>query len=99
MWSMGCILAETLVGKPIFPGASTINQLEKIVELIGKPTKEDLVGIDSPYASTMLDSLQVPGSQKSAEQVRRVGRSCAIPMGVGRSEMGGFTRTGSPVVS
>jgi len=60
---MGCILAETLVGKPVFPGASTINQLEKICELIGKPTKDDLQdGIDSPYASTMLESLQVPGA-------------------------------------
>jgi len=29
MWSMGCILAEMISGKPIFPGASTINQLEK----------------------------------------------------------------------
>ena len=27
MWSMGCILAEMLQGKPIFPGSSTINQV------------------------------------------------------------------------
>jgi len=58
MWSMGCILAETILGKPIFPGASTINQLECIIELIGPPTQEDLTdGIESPYAVTMLQSL------------------------------------------
>lgn len=27
VWSVGCILAELLIGKPIFPGNSTLNQL------------------------------------------------------------------------
>lgn len=27
IWSMGCILAEMLINKPIFPGNSTLNQL------------------------------------------------------------------------
>jgi mitogen-activated protein kinase 15 len=27
IWSIGCILAEILIGKPIFPGNSTLNQL------------------------------------------------------------------------
>ena len=25
MWSMGCILAELILGKPFFPGTSTLN--------------------------------------------------------------------------
>jgi len=25
MWSVGCILAELLLGKPFFPGTSTLN--------------------------------------------------------------------------
>lgn len=25
MWSLGCILGEILIGKPIFPGTSTLN--------------------------------------------------------------------------
>ena len=29
MWSSGCILGELLLGKPIFPGTSTMNQVRK----------------------------------------------------------------------
>jgi serine/threonine protein kinase len=42
MWSVGCILGEMLTGRPIFPGTSTMNQLEKIIEVTGKPTAEDV---------------------------------------------------------
>jgi mitogen-activated protein kinase 15 len=39
MWSVGCILGEMFVGKAIFPGNSTLNQIERILELLGKPNK------------------------------------------------------------
>ena len=37
MWSVGCILGERMLEKPIFPGTSTMNQLERIIAVIGKP--------------------------------------------------------------
>nr|CAD7424903.1 unnamed protein product [Timema monikensis] len=42
MWSLGCILAEMLLGKPLFPGSSTINQIERIMSTIPPPTTEGL---------------------------------------------------------
>ena len=57
MWAVGCILGEMLNGKPIFPGTSTVNQLEKVLELTGKPAKEDVDAVASPYAAQMLDSI------------------------------------------
>ena len=57
MWAVGCILGEMLNGKPIFPGTSTVNQLEKVLELTGKPSKEDVDAVGSPYAAQMLDSI------------------------------------------
>ena len=42
IWSMGCILAEVLIGKPVFPGSSTLNQIEKIISFTGKPTKFEI---------------------------------------------------------
>jgi mitogen-activated protein kinase 15 len=57
IWSIGCILGELLGGKPMFPGTSTMNQLEKIIEITGKPTAEDIDAVKSPFAATMLEGL------------------------------------------
>ncbi len=57
MWSIGCILAELLYGKPLFPGTSTLNQLNKLLEITGKPSKEDIHAIQSELATTMLESI------------------------------------------
>jgi len=57
MWSLGCIMGELLSGKPIFPGSSTMNQLDRIIEVTGKPSSSVLAEIDAPYAATMIDSL------------------------------------------
>jgi len=57
MWSIGCILGELLGGKPMFPGNSAMNQLDRIIEVTGRPTAEDLEAIQSPFAHSMLESL------------------------------------------
>jgi len=56
-WAVGCILGEMLLGRPLFPGTSTINQLDKIIEVTGYPTDEDLKAVGSEFASAMLDCL------------------------------------------
>ncbi|NXL81083.1 MK15 kinase, partial [Leptocoma aspasia] len=40
MWSIGCILGEMLLGKPLFPGTSTMNQIEQILRVIPPPSPE-----------------------------------------------------------
>eukprot|EP01088_Endostelium_zonatum_P009858 TRINITY_DN2318_c0_g1_i1.p1 TRINITY_DN2318_c0_g1~~TRINITY_DN2318_c0_g1_i1.p1 ORF type:complete len:393 (+),score=86.85 TRINITY_DN2318_c0_g1_i1:138-1316(+) len=57
MWSIGCILGELISSKPLFPGDSTLNQLDRIFELTGKPTQEDIEAINSPWATQMLESI------------------------------------------
>jgi len=59
MWSVGCILAELIVGKPIFPGTSTLNQIEKVLELIGTPKPEDIDSVDSQHTKTILNSIKI----------------------------------------
>lgn len=45
MWSVGCILGELITGKSTFPGNSTLNQIEKILELVGRPNQKDIEAI------------------------------------------------------
>jgi mitogen-activated protein kinase 15 len=59
MWSIGCIFGELLCGKPLFPGTSTLNQLNKILEITGKPSKEDILSIQSDLAITMLETIPI----------------------------------------
>ena len=40
IWSVGCIFAEILLGKPLFPGRNVVQQLELITDLLGKPEPE-----------------------------------------------------------
>ncbi|UKJ88182.1 cyclin-dependent kinase CRK3 [Theileria orientalis] len=37
LWSVGCIFAELLSGRPLFPGSNEIDQLGKIYNLLGTP--------------------------------------------------------------
>ncbi|CAI4228142.1 unnamed protein product [Auanema sp. JU1783] len=38
IWSAGCIFAELLLGRPFLPGKGDIDQIEKIIQLLGTPT-------------------------------------------------------------
>ncbi|GAB5371847.1 hypothetical protein AAMO2058_001614900 [Amorphochlora amoebiformis] len=44
LWSVGCIFAEFVTGKPLLPGKTDIDQLEKIFSLLGTPTTEQWPG-------------------------------------------------------
>lgn len=68
MWAVGCILGELLSGKPIFPGSSTMNQLDRILELSGRPSPEDIAALNSPFAETMLENVSVSRPQKTNMQ-------------------------------
>lgn len=57
VWAVGAILGEMITGRPLFPGTSTMNQIERIIELINVPSKTDIEAIGSPYTQTMLESL------------------------------------------
>ncbi len=37
VWSVGCILAELLIGRPLLPGKTEIDQVDKIFSLLGYP--------------------------------------------------------------
>ncbi|PIC40079.1 hypothetical protein B9Z55_011553 [Caenorhabditis nigoni] len=42
VWSVGCILAEMLNNRPLFPGKYYLDQLNLILAVVGSPSNEDL---------------------------------------------------------
>lgn len=46
VWSAGCILAEMLLGRVLFPGRNHIHQFTLIAKLLGKPSGDLLKAIN-----------------------------------------------------
>jgi len=49
IWSEGCVGAELLLGQPLFPGDSGVDQLVEIIKVLGTPTKEEIRSMNSNY--------------------------------------------------
>ena len=45
IWSAGCIMAEMYTGRPLFPGTTNDDQLQKIFRLMGTPSERSWPGI------------------------------------------------------
>lgn len=57
VWSVGCIFAEILGRKPIFPGTECLNQLKLIINVLGSQQEPDIAFIDNPKARKFIKSL------------------------------------------
>eukprot|EP01061_Rhynchopus_euleeides_P005714 TRINITY_DN148_c0_g3_i1.p1 TRINITY_DN148_c0_g3~~TRINITY_DN148_c0_g3_i1.p1 ORF type:complete len:470 (+),score=160.13 TRINITY_DN148_c0_g3_i1:268-1677(+) len=54
LWSAGCIMCELFNRRPLFPGTTFYNQLNKIIEILGTPSEEDVGHIGSDSARQYL---------------------------------------------
>ncbi|KAG1716817.1 hypothetical protein ID866_339 [Astraeus odoratus] len=57
MWSVGCVLAEMLNGKPLFPGRDYHDQLSLILDVLGTPSIDDFYAISSPRSREYIRAL------------------------------------------
>ncbi|XP_042319600.1 mitogen-activated protein kinase 15-like isoform X3 [Sceloporus undulatus] len=57
MWSLGCILGEMLLGKPLFPGSSTLNQIEQILRVVAPSSPEDVGAFHSDYSASIISRM------------------------------------------
>jgi glycogen synthase kinase 3 beta len=49
VWSVGCVIAELMLGQPIFPGESGVDQLVEIIKILGTPSKEQIQAMNPDY--------------------------------------------------
>jgi mitogen-activated protein kinase 1/3 len=57
IWSIGCIFAELLGRQPLFPGDHYLDQIQKIISVLGTPKNDDLEFITKVEAKEFLMKL------------------------------------------
>lgn len=83
VWSAGCVVAELLLGQPIFPGDSGVDQLVEIIKVLGTPTREQIREMNPnytefkfpqikshPWMKYMLERMSMPKSATDHQRIR-----------------------------
>ena len=67
IWSIGCIFAEVLLGRPLFPGRNVVHQLELITDLLGTPAPEVVAKVGAQQLLRVLTAGSLPSALLFAE--------------------------------
>ena len=49
VWSVGCVIAEMILGYPLFQGDSSIDQLAEIIKVLGTPSRDEITSMNPHY--------------------------------------------------
>jgi serine/threonine protein kinase len=49
VWSTGCVIAELVLGQPLFPGESAVDQIVEIIKILGTPNKNQILAMNPEY--------------------------------------------------
>jgi len=64
IWSTACVTAELVLGQPIFPGESGVDQLVEIIKVLGTPKREELMAMNPNYTEFKFPQIKAHPWQK-----------------------------------
>jgi glycogen synthase kinase 3 beta len=65
VWSAGCVIAELILGQPLFQGDSGVDQLVEIIKLLGTPTREEVKAMNPNFAEYRFPFIKVASWAKT----------------------------------
>ncbi|KAL7670839.1 hypothetical protein ACOME3_005758 [Neoechinorhynchus agilis] len=68
LWSVGCIMAEMITNKPLFPGRHYLEQISLILQFLGTPSEDSLSWIKNDKARAYL--MNLPRKEKEPFQTK-----------------------------
>jgi mitogen-activated protein kinase 1/3 len=69
VWSIGCIFGELMMRATLFQGQHNMKQLDKIIEVIGYPSEEDLAFINNEHSLNYLKRIPKKNVTKWEEKM------------------------------
>eukprot|EP00516_Mucochytrium_quahogii_P001403 CAMPEP_0203744466 /NCGR_PEP_ID=MMETSP0098-20131031/512_1 /ASSEMBLY_ACC=CAM_ASM_000208 /TAXON_ID=96639 /ORGANISM=" , Strain NY0313808BC1" /LENGTH=357 /DNA_ID=CAMNT_0050631981 /DNA_START=295 /DNA_END=1368 /DNA_ORIENTATION=+ len=83
IWSLGCVFGELLLGQPLFPGGSGVDQLVEIIKVLGTPSRGEIEEMNMTYTEFKFPQIKAHPWHKlfpaatSAEGVQLVSKMLA----------------------
>eukprot|EP00913_Durusdinium_trenchii_P009844 g9242.t1 len=72
IWSMACVSAELILGHPIFPGESGVDQLVEIIKVLGTPTREELMAMNPNYTEFKFPQIKPHPWHKAVDYISKL---------------------------
>ena len=70
MWSVGTVFAEMINLQPLFRGDSNLDQLAQIMEILGSPTREQIMAMNPEFID-----MRFPAMRKSSKALHKILRT------------------------
>ena len=69
VWSLGCILIEMHTGEPLFSGSDQLDQMRRLVEVLGMPPESMVEAADSQQGTSTSWPIPLPVNRASRRGV------------------------------
>lgn len=69
VWAVGCIVAEMFLNRALLPGTSSLDMIERMIELMGKPSPHDIVSLGCPGVEQAMQPVAPGPPHRSLEVV------------------------------